>query len=74
MKLWKLTRERQRPIYDSNHGFVVRAGTEADARQIASDAAADEGPEVWRSAAQSECVELLPDGIRGVILRDFNAG
>ena len=66
-------------------GFVVRAETEAEARQFAHGKAGDENRgefvqrkianthEPWLDAKYSTCIELLPDGEAGVVIRDFNA-
>lgn len=64
------------PWYDKAFGFVVRADTEATARQIADNNSGDEGtPYVspWLDANYSTCVELLPDGEAGLILQDYHA-
>lgn len=66
--------------WDKNLGFVIRAGTEKEAREIAQSAAADEdgrhcgGPIpawaniAWLSAKYSTCVELTAEGEKGVII------
>lgn len=95
MKLWLL-----RPVpclpaadnpwiqdFDRSFGFVVRAETEAEAREFAH---ADAGPEnysgkfidsefpstngPWKDARYSTCVELLPEGEPGVVMGDFATG
>lgn len=69
--------------YDSVFGFVIRAETEQEARQIADSQAGDENKRwlpggaqttihPWLDPEQSTCVELLPDGEPGVILRDMH--
>jgi hypothetical protein len=40
--------------------MVVDAASEAEARQIAATFARDEGAELWRKRATSECEELVP--------------
>lgn len=87
MRLWIL-----RPVdpssprfeaYDTTHGIVVRAETEAEARQLADSCAGDEndsvwyvGPDqhAWLCPSVTKCEELTPDGMPGVILVDFKAG
>lgn len=73
------------PWYDKAFGFVVRAETEEQARAVAMKEAGDEGHRwgagfkkrmdvpAWTDAKYSTCVELLPDGPAGVVLRDFAA-
>lgn len=77
MKLWLL-----QPIegqaawerwYDKAFGFVVRAKTEAEARELASEDCGDEGKMCWLDSAQSTCEELTRKGKSGVIMRDFRA-
>ena len=76
MKLWLLTRKETEasPIYDCADGFVIRAETEAQAREIASTSAGDEKAGTWLSADGSSCEELTTDGPPTVVLRDFHAG
>lgn len=75
MKLWKLTSRRERPEwvwpYDKNHGFVVRAASEEEARFFASESASDEGAEAWMSPDSTLCELLTEDGEPGVCLQDF---
>jgi hypothetical protein len=66
-----------KPLYDKMCGIVVRAVTVQEARQIAHDNAGDENyedtehkGEPWLDKNISTCVELLPEGKSGVILRD----
>jgi hypothetical protein len=70
------------PFDDKAFGFVVRAETEADARQLANAAGGDEcgpirtepyrvGGDPWLDPRYSSCVELLPDGPPGVIILDY---
>lgn len=86
MKLWLL-----RPLpddledtpwdgrYDMVHGFVIRAETEARAREIATANGGDEirdvkfGTEAW-SAKWSSCVPLADAGDEGIVLTDFLSG
>lgn len=91
MKLWLLRPvDRQepndnpwQPWYDKAFGFVVRAETEAEARDMAHADAGDESRgefmnektantrEPWKDATYSTCVELLPEGPAEVVMQDF---
>lgn len=74
MKLWILKSVTDwTPWYDSAFGFVVRAETETQAREVASHRAGDEGGVVWLDAALTTCEELPTDGEPCVVLRDFAA-
>ena len=85
MKLWLLRPAKGNklwePWYDKAFGFVIRAETEEDAREIAQS---DNGEEInfwvnnkyyelpaWTSAEHSTCEELLADGEEGIIIKDF---
>lgn len=66
---------------DCAWGFVVRAETEEEARQLASTQAGDEkhypvdrANVAWTDPAYSTCEELLPAGEPGIIIRDFLNG
>ena len=76
------------PWYDKSFGFVVRAETEADARQIAHENAGDENQEgrygwqgtdlrypvkPWLHIKYSICEELTADGDAGLIIQDVHA-
>lgn len=55
-------------------GFVVRAETPEEARELASKDCGDEGPEVWFDSSKStiEVVGTCDGGQRSeVLLRDF---
>lgn len=80
MKLWLLKpREEDKlwePWYDKAFGFVVRAETEARARELAEEMAGNESREgrqqfAWKDPEHSTCQELLPEGEETVVLRDF---
>ena len=72
MRLWHLARyETDNPRHDETHGYVVRAETEQEAREIASKPRGDEGPAAWLDSRRSFCVPLEHDGEPGIILRDF---
>jgi hypothetical protein len=71
------------PWYDKVFGFVIRAETETEARNIAHTNAGDETEEIflnerisytpqpWKDAKYSTCIELLSEGPVEVIIRDF---
>lgn len=67
------------PWYDKAFGFVVRAETEFEARNIANDNCGDEdrtfleGNSPWLSAEFSKCTELSADGKSEMILRDLHS-
>ena len=71
------------PWFDKCFGFVVRAGTESQARQFAHEEAGKENYNTfinrtisnttspWLDPKYSICTELTTDGEVGVIIRDF---
>ena len=62
------------PWYHKVFGFVVRAETEEDARQIAQSQSGDESkdkPTPWLNPKLSTCSEVTVEGESGVILKDF---
>lgn len=62
------------PWYDKTFGFVVRAETERDARQLCQQAAEHElygACQPWLDEAYSTCQELLADGDAEIIISDF---
>lgn len=73
------------PWYDKAFGFVVRAGTEEEARKFAHEDAGDENRGMflgrkttetnspWLDAKYSTCTELTADGEAGVVMQDFHA-
>lgn len=81
MKLWLLNRI-DNADYDEMQGFVIRAESGQRAREIANDNAGDENksvliqgsPNVWLNKYRTTCVELLPEGEEGVVLKDYLAG
>jgi len=85
MKLWLIQRRTDLPFnddpwrssYDTNHGFVIRAVAEEQARGIAQENVADEGggkfKYPWLSAEYSTCVPLRSKGKQGIVIRDFNS-
>ena len=66
MRVWLLRRCGRcldsEPDYDVAMGFVVRAGTCAQARRLAADNAGGEGKSTWTNARRSSCEVLMPDG------------
>lgn len=69
-----LRRLEEEPEYDAVNGFVIRAGSHAHARRIASENAKDEGPSVWMDVDRSTCNQIGEKGLDGVILKDVNEG
>jgi hypothetical protein len=78
MKLWKLyarTPHEQPFGWDTHQGFVIRAETEEQAREIAvANCSPHEGGSVWLDNDFTSCEEVLVDGEPGAILYDYNAG
>lgn len=74
MALYVLRRNPTGLVYDCNDGFVIRAGSEFRARMVASEHAADEGPEVWCDVSRSTCDILSEAGDEIVVMADFHAG
>jgi hypothetical protein len=77
MKLWLLSNTDDKgAVYDAYNGFVIAANSEAVAREIANENAADEG-RIWENPKLSSC-ELIGNSIGnrsdGIILSDFHAG
>lgn len=81
MKLWELRpidfpndysgpKDPWNPWYDKAFGMIVRAETEAQAREIASENCWDEGAKAWLNTTFSTCSELLQDGPVEVIMLD----
>ncbi len=62
-----------KPWYDKSFGFVIRASNELSARQFAHENAGEENNHAtpWLCNKYSTCVELLPEGKAGVILKRF---
>lgn len=71
--------------WDTAQGFVIRAETEDQARQLAIQNSGDEQPcepgwgahiltEGWALSSNASCEELTSNGEQEIILRDFNAG
>jgi hypothetical protein len=74
-----------KPWYDKAFGFVIRAESEVQARQLAHHSAGDEnrcmwaGEKIadttapWLDAKYSICIELVADGEPSIVMRDFAA-
>lgn len=89
MKLWLLQPvegldmedDPWEPWYDKAFGFVVRAETEDEARELAHAGAGDEEEffsrktanttHPWKDAKYSTCTELRTEGEAGVVIRDY---
>lgn len=79
MKLWLVRPREHLPdhmdpwliLFNKAVGFVIRAASEPEARQIASDNAENEGAAAWQDERFSTCDELADVGPAGVILREF---
>jgi hypothetical protein len=81
MALWLLHPKKPWGEWDVVNGFVVRAGSEAQARGIAQARAGDEKwwghsgvKEAWLCPDTTTCERLSANGDPGVILRDFQGG
>jgi hypothetical protein len=76
MNIYKLS--RQTTDYDQYGGFVIAARLPSDARMIAANNCADEGPNVWLSANDSKCdlcgMTSYRHDTAHIILSDFRAG
>ena len=93
MRLWILRAREDlprddnpwKPRYDKNFGLVVRAASEARARELAQAVAANESRGTflesktantnspWLDAKYSTCDELTKDGDEGVLLINYQA-
>jgi hypothetical protein len=76
MRLWILRPVNEEsapwePWFDRAFGFVIGAGDEDAARQLAASDCGDEGPEAWLDPALSSCQELVAS--EGILMRDFQA-
>ena len=56
--------------YDKQHGFVIRAQSETEARRIAQENAAQESfrESVWLDPTITECTQVQPEGNSALIL------
>lgn len=67
--------EVKRWSWDCAYGFVVRAESEREARELASKECGDEGPDSWTDSCFSSCeVISASDGDAEVLMTDFLAG
>ena len=90
MKLWLLRPQPDleqspwEPWYDKAFGFVVRAETEQEARELADEHGGDERrdmarfletsrPDAWSNPVYSTCIELAVEGKAEMIIRDFKS-
>lgn len=84
MKLWILRpidpdNGPWNPWYDKTFGFVVRAETEQQARQLANDGGSDETRErgqtqtPWLDLALASCDELTGEGEAEVVIADHHS-
>lgn len=60
-------------IEDYLNGVVVRASSEAEARELAAKEHIDEGADAWTDPLQSSCARVFPDGPSRVVLCDISA-
>jgi len=64
-----------KPTYDSNDGFVVRAKSEKEARLLVqANARGDEDSSGWGNSECSNCERIDPNGPGQILLIDFHAG
>ena len=64
------------PWYDKPFGYIVRAESEIEARELCaknSDDSSSLDGDVWRNHHYVECRELTSNGEAGIIIRDFHA-
>ena len=59
--------------YDSFDSFIIAATTEAQARNIATENCAEEGP-IWCDPTKASCEELRVPKEPCIVLSSFNAG
>ena len=73
MKLYELSM-RAVAYYDEAQSMIVRAIDPAEARQLASEAAKDEGADVWMNRQKSTCKIIKRKGPAEVLMVDMRAG
>lgn len=74
IRLYDLTRvDNSGGAYDVCNGGIVAAKSEERARELMSEAAWDEGAELWLDPLRSTCVILSAD-VERVIMTDCNPG
>lgn len=62
--------------WDCNHGFVIRADSEQQARRMAAGVPGDENrlsPSPWLMPEHSTAEVLTADGDIGMVMRDFHS-
>ena len=69
MKLWLIKTEEYG--YDDFDGFVIRAETEKQARDLALK---ESNQSVFADASRSSCVEIFAEGNSEIVLGSYNAG
>lgn len=80
MKLYLLERDPEEVNYDVPSGFVILAGSEEEAREIARQSCfgwpdkRTTDPYGWLDPKVTTCEEIEPEGIARVILCDFRHG
>jgi hypothetical protein len=74
MPLYLLKRDDSWIGYDEYVGFVVRAESEEQAREIVSKTNGQEGGKTWLDASKASCDLIDQAGSPGIILDSFNAG
>ena len=73
--LFLLTR-LERPDYDENTAFVVRADSVKEARRLVNDLPNLDMAEgnIWQDTKRTKCRQIKTEGSKGVILRSFKNG
>lgn len=66
--------EVKRWTWDCSYGFMIRAESEEDARNMAAAECGDEGPESWTDSDLSTCDIISADGAAEVVMQDFLTG
>jgi len=70
-----LLKRTDRVGYDENDACVVRASSEAEARQVAAgELHGDEGSATWAESGNITITKLEPRGPAELVLASFNAG
>ncbi len=62
------------PYHGTAFGFVVRAETEKEARNMCGKESWGEGADPWLDLTLTSCHELTLDGESGLIIRDAHPG
>jgi hypothetical protein len=60
------------PLVNYAYGFVVRAGSEDEARTVASMEHLDEGAKAWLSPEHSTCEQISATDAPGIIMGDYH--